>query len=326
MNNGKPDAEELVVKAQFFIPIEPKEKNLRNIQNRLAQILMEEGFYTEDAPMPYMRTDRTMEFIRIPPSPESSGWQKIKKRFGFGDDNPHQILRERENFLEGLGRLVEDTPFRIVLRFKTFQGDEIEGYEVFVESTPAILQQYRQLDIPSDYNYNIDNIVRQNKSEIKRIFGRLELEATQGPYTEAESLDTRLSESIVNKLNEHQYGQTAVQYVNEGNQCLKQNLLHAALSCYILGIEWLILHYRATEENEDLVKQQQKGEIGPVYFDDLVDKIREDAAASQKTMNKLEKFHKAERRWMAHHKSGELQRQDVENVRSTLLQLSEELS
>jgi hypothetical protein len=78
-------------------------------------------------------------------------------------------------------------------------------------------------------------------------------------------------------------------------------------------------------DEEDFVEQQQKGEIGPVYFSDLVEELREATAASQKTISKLENFNRAERRWMAHHKSGDLQRQDVENVRSTLLRLSDEL-
>lgn len=206
MGNGEPNAEELIVKAQYFLPIEPTEDNLRKIQNRLTQIMNEEGFYTDDAPAPFLTIDRTMEFLKIPPQGKNNRWEKLKQFLGLEDeDNPHDILTDREKFLDGLGRLVEDTPFRIVFRFKTFHGEEIEGYELFVESTPALLQQYRQLNPPSDFNYNVDNVVGQNKREIKRILGRLELEPPHGPYTEAESLDTRLSEPTVNKLNEHRY-------------------------------------------------------------------------------------------------------------------------
>ena len=326
MENGEPNAEELIVKAQYFFPIEPTEDNLRRIQNRLAQIMMEEGFHTDDAPFPYLTLDRTMEFVKIPPAGENTRWENLKERLGFGqEDNPRERLADRNEFLDGLGRLVDDVPFRIVFRFKTFHGEEVEGYEVFVESTPALLQKYRQLQPHPDYSYNIDNVVDWNKREIKRILGRLELEPTHGPYTEAEALDTRLLESTVNQLSEHQYGQAAVQYINEGDQCLQQSLLNAALSCYIQGIEWVILYYKATEEDEDLVEKQQRGEISPVYFKDLVEEISEDTAASQKTISKLNNFNSTERRWVAHHKSGQLERQDVENVRSTLLRLTDEL-
>lgn len=267
MENGHPNSKQLIVKAQYFLPIEPTEENLRRIQNRLTRIMMEEGFYTEDAPYPYLAADRTMDFLRIPPAGQKSGWEKLKGSLGFGgNDDPREILTSRDEFLDGLGRLVDEAPFRIVFRFKTFLGDEVEGYDVFVESTPVLLQKYHQLNPPRDYSYNIENVVDHNKREIKRILGRLELEPTLGPYTEAESLDTRLSESTVSNLNQDQYGRTAIQYVNEGDQCLQQNLLHAALSCYIQAIEWVILHYKATEDEEDLVEKQKNSEIGPVFF------------------------------------------------------------
>jgi hypothetical protein len=288
--------------------------------------MMEEGFYTDDTPLPFMTIDRTMEFLKVPPASENSIWENLKESLGFGEQkDPRERLTNTDEFLDGLGRLVDDYPFRIVFRFKTFHGEEVEGYDIFVESTPVLLQKYRQLNPHSDYSYNIDNIVDQNKREITRILGRLELEPTHGPYTEAESLDTRLSEETVNKLNKHQYGRTAVQYVNEGDQCLQQNLLHAALSCYIQAIEWSILHYKITEEDTDLIEAQQKGETGYLQFIHLVQKIQGDGSISQKTSSKLENMNNAERRWMAHHKSGQLERQDVENVRSTLFRLTDEL-
>jgi len=326
MGTGQPDSEELIVKAQYFFPIDPTEDNLRKIQNRLTQIMMEEGFYTDDTPLPYMTIDRTMEFIRVPPASKNSKLENIKEFLGFDENKePRERLTNTDEFLDGLGRLVDDYPFKIAFRFKTFQGEETEGYDIFVESTPVLLQKYRQLNPHSDYSYNIDNVVDQNKRELKRILGRLELEPTHGPYTEAESLDTRLSEDTVNQLNEHQYGRTAVQYVNEGDQCLQQNLLHAALSCYIQSIEWSILHYKITEEDTDLIESQQKGETGYLQFIHLVQKIQGDGSISQKTSSKLENINNAERRWMAHHKSGKLERQDVENVRSTLFRLTDEL-
>jgi len=159
---------------------------------------------------------------------------------------------------------------------------------------------------------------------MQRIMGRFELEPIRGPYTEAQMLDSGISEKVVGELNGHEYGKTAIQYVNEGDQSLQQNLLHAALSCYVLAIEWVIIHHKATAEGEDLVEEQQQGERGPVYFSDLVDEL-DGAVVSQKTAGKLDAINSTERRWMAHHKKGELKEADVESVRATLLRLSEEL-
>ena len=66
MESGEPRSEELIVKAQYFLSIDPTAENLRSIQNRLTQILMQEGYYTNNAPLPYVAVDRTMEFIKIP--------------------------------------------------------------------------------------------------------------------------------------------------------------------------------------------------------------------------------------------------------------------
>lgn len=326
MGSGEPNADELIVKAQYFFPIEPTEENLRSVQNRLAQIMMEEGFDTSDAPMPYLAIDRSMEFLKIPPAGENSWWGKLQDTLGLsGDEDPRERLRNSDKYLEGLGKMVDEVPFRVVFRFKTFHGEDVEGYDVFIESIPVLLQKYRQLQPYPDYDYNIDNVVGENKREIRRILGRLELEPTHGPYTEAESLDSRLSEQTVEKLDSHQYGRTTVQYVNEGDQCLQQNMLHAALSCYIQAIEWAILHHKVTEDDEDLIEQQQSGEIGPVYFKELVSEVDDVTEVSQKTVSKLKNFNSTERRWIAHHKSGQLERQDVENVRFTLLRLTDEL-
>jgi hypothetical protein len=323
METEEPSAKELVVKAQYFLPIEPEEDNLRSIQNRLIDIMRQEGFRNRSAPSPLLPADRTMKFFRRPPPKKKSGWEKFKAKYLPGG-NGHQDPFE-DNFPEGLRDLRKDVPFRVVFRFKTFSGEDIEGYDLFVESTPVLLQRHHQLGLPEGYSYSVENIVDQNKREIQNILGHLELEPTQGPYTEAEKLETQLDEGTVEELEQHQYGRTAIKYINEGDQCLKQNLLHAALSCYIQGIEWTILYYKIAEEDTDLIEQQQSGETGYLDFINLVDKVKSNNTVSQKTVSKLNNINESERRWMAHHKSGQLERQDVENVRTTLLRLTDEL-
>ena len=319
----EPSSKQLVVKAQYFVPIEPGEKNLRSVQNRLIEIMRQEGFRNRTAPSPLSPPDRTIKFFRRPPRKEKSGWKKFKEKYLPGS-NDHQDPFEN-NFPEGLRDLRKDIPFRVVFRFKTFSGEDVEGYDLFVESTPVLLQRHHQIGLPESYSYSVENIVDQNKREIQNILGHLELEPTQGPYTEAEKLETQLDEGAIEELEHHQYGRTAIKYINEGDQCLKQNLLHAALPCYIQGIEWTILHHKITEEDTDLIEEQKSGETGYLDFINLVDKIKSKSTVSQKTTSKLKNINNSERRWMAHHKSGQLKRQDVENVRATLLRLADEL-
>jgi len=66
MGSRQPKTKELIVKAEYFVGIEPTEENPRNLQNKLIQIMREEGFETDNVVLPYVPTDRTLEFIRIP--------------------------------------------------------------------------------------------------------------------------------------------------------------------------------------------------------------------------------------------------------------------
>ncbi len=323
METGEPSSKELVVKARCFLPMEPEEENLVRLQDRLTDVMRQEGFRRGTPSFPLSPADRTLKFFRRPPSKEKSGWEKFKETILPVDNG--RVDPFDENFPEGLRDLRKDIPFRVVFRFKTSSTEEVEGYELFVESTPVLLQRYRQLGLPEDYSYSVENIVDQNKREIRNILGHLELEPTRGPYTEAESLETKLDEETVEDLEKHRYGRNATKFIDEGDQCLKQNLLHAALSCYIQGIEWAILNYKITEEQTDLVEEQKNGETGPLFFSNLVDKIEHNTPTSQKTISKLNNINSSERRWAAHHKSGQLERQDVENVRTTLLRLCGEL-
>jgi len=325
MSGKGPNSRELVTKAQYFLPIPTEEKRLRAIQNKLARIMEQNGYQQTDYdPIMSSPAPRTMDFIFLPPAPEKSWFEKLIAKLRFNNGSKREGTGHDE-FLEGLERLRDDIPFRINFRFKTFEGEDNEGYDVFIESTPVLLQKYRQLDLPEDYSYDKEDIIDQNSREIQQIMGKLELEPLRGPYTEEQRLDTKLSEEIISELDRHQYGRTAVQFINEGDQCYKQNLLHAALSCYILGIEWLIIWHKSVIDEVDLVEEQKNNDCGPVFFSDLVDEL-EGTAASQKTISKLRNFNSAERRWIAHHKFGETKQDDVDNVRSTVLRLAKELN
>jgi hypothetical protein len=264
-----------------------------------------------------------MDFRRSQiPQSDPSFTDRVKRTLSFNGDSD-STLSTRE-FLNGLERVRDDLPFRLVFYFKSVDG-EAEGFDVVVESTPSLLQKARQLDLSSNYSHNVADVVDENKREITRIMGRFGVEPTIGPYTDAEIIQPQLPEDSIQKLERHEYGQKALQYIEEGDQCLQQNLLHAALSCYIHGIEWAILHYKVSDEGIDLV-EEQRTEDKHFTFNHLVAKIRNGTPASQKTISKLENMNLAERRWAAHHKTGALERSDAENVRSTLIRVTEEFT
>lgn len=58
--------------------------------------------------------------------------------------------------------------------------------------------------------------------------------------------------------------------------------------------------------------------VGDNGSPNLLDVLTDYVTLDQKTINRIEDLKRAERRWMAHHKSGEVLRDEVESVRSRL--------
>ena len=190
--SSKPDAEELIVKARFFAPMEVEEDNLRKFQRELVRTLQQEGYRQSDTdPTPWGPTQRTMDFHLydgVPIEEENSVSKRVKNFFASGRSVEQQKI-SKEEFLKGLEKVRDDLPFRLIFHFKTYQDEEIEGYDIEVESIPALLQKYRQLPIGEDYEYNRNNIINENKRELKRIMGKFGLEPLNGPACEAKMKD-----------------------------------------------------------------------------------------------------------------------------------------
>lgn len=320
-----PSRHEAVVKARYFLPVETEDKNLKRIQDKLALYLRQEGYTQTDVDIDiFGPRQRTITFARSSiPQRKPSLLSKAKSWFGSDKRNELPEMTEKD-FLDSLERMRDDIPFRFVFHFKSTQLEDQPGYDVLIESTPALLQKFRQLSLSEEYSYNLKDVVEENKSEVRRIMGKLELEPYAGPYTETEIVEPILVDEFIELLEQDTYGRNAIQYLTEGDQCLQNRLLHAALSCYIQAIEWVILYYKITVENVDLV-EIQKEDDNYFTFDDLVQKIVHGTPVKQKTLEKLNNINTAERRWAAHHKEGEITRVDVNNVRSTLFRLIEDL-
>jgi hypothetical protein len=225
--SNKPDAEELIVKACFFAPMEVEEDNLRKFQRELIRTLQQEGYRQSDTdPIPWGSTQRTMDFHLydgVPIEEENSISERVKDFFGFGR-NADQRKISKEEFLKGLAKVRDDLPYRFIFHFKTYQDEEIEGYDIEVESIPALLQKYRQLSIGEDYEYNISNVVNENKRELKRIMGKFGLEPLRGPASEAnmENENQNMSSDPANLFN--QYSVTAqLQAIVEPDEQIHQD-------------------------------------------------------------------------------------------------------
>lgn len=319
------DPDELIVKGDYFLPVEHDEEVLTRIKRLFAETLLQDGYRQVDPDInPFGPASRTMTFqleIHVPDPPL---WFRIRKRLVLTTEAQEMDVRT-DQYMEKVGRKRPDIPFEIELHFRTITLQDDEGYEVEVVARPTLLQlQHHQL-LSEDKEYDVKSAVTTTKHRIKRYMRKVEAQTFREPYTEAELLDTALASEYRDVLRETEYGRTAIQYIDEGDMCFRRENLHAALSCYIHAIEWSIIDYLDRTDDVDVIEHEQEDSDIYYGYKNLVDKIRNNTPTSQRTMNFLDKLNGAERRWIAHHKSGDTVESDVDNVRERVFVLIDEL-
>lgn len=134
-----------------------------------------------------------------------------------------------------------------------------------------------------------------------------------------------LTQDRCETLEETAYGNEVLEHVRDGDSCYRKRLWHPAMVMYIHAYEWLVIAYLKDREGVDIIDREQKGQ--EVYYSlagrspSLIDELTNHIDLDQKTISRIESMNRAERRWMAHHKSGETLKQDVDAVRARLAKL-----
>lgn len=323
--NTGPDPDNFLVKAVYALP-DTTEKKLQRFQNLLGDRLYPQGYVRTSGVgiYPSEVAPRTIEYhYDISPDTKKPLSLRIKDIFGLNIDDEMKA-RFQDNYLRELRRIADHIPFQISLYFWKVSEEDFDGFHFEIETTPALLQKYRQLELSADYTFNSKDIVKENKRWIEnqmRSFGLLPL---SGPYVEAERVEQSISGNQRTSLGSTDFGRSILTYLDEGDGCLERSYLHASLSCYIHAIEWAIITYWMREKGEDLISQQVE-DGSPIYYRQLTSKLKDGTPAKQRTIEALQKYNEVERRWIAHHREGELRRTRVESVRETLLVLIDEL-
>lgn len=253
-------------------------------------------------------------------TPKLPNYLRIKKALGL-DIGREQTAVRTKTYLESLKGFRDDIPIRLDFTFQPIGDEDSGGFDVKIVSTPALLEKSRRGVLPKSHSYNIDDVVQENKDEVNHIIASCVSEPYRGPLTDSEILEPIIKKAAEEFLNEHAYGRPVIKYYNQGDHSLSYDLLHAALSSYIHAIEWAIILHMKLGEDVDLIQQQKQGD--PVYFIDLVKEVESDI--SQITYESLQSYNQAERRWIAHHREGEVPRTRVEDVRETFGRLVQEL-
>lgn len=152
--------------------------------------------------------------------------------------------------------------------------------------------------------------------------------AAYGLPSGSSDLPDLVSEDVRQKLQDLKYGVEVIKHIEDGDACLENNLWQPALGSYIHAIEWAFIAYLESEQDLDVIQKEQQG---GVYYNlagghhSLLDEVTDNVNLSQKTVSSITSMNQAERRWMAHHKSGETLGYDVMGLRSRLGTILKEL-
>ncbi len=128
-------------------------------------------------------------------------------------------------------------------------------------------------------------------------------------------------------LQQTKYGSEILDHVEEGDKCYRNRLWHSALTSYIHAFEWTAIAYLEQTTEVDIIEEEQNGN----YYNfagghnSILAELTEHANLDQKTVSKIESMNRAERRWMAHHKSGQTLQDDVDQIRTRLAEFVETL-
>jgi len=161
----------------------------------------------------------------------------------------------------------------------------------------------------------------QNKDNLKKFRKFLE---------EIAHSDTKLEKVIDDRIKKilegTKYGKEVIKHVRDGDKCYKNGLIHPALGSYIHAFEWAIISYLESKENVDIIEEEKNGKGEPYLFKNLLDTLlRYNKNIDQKTITKLKEINRAERRWIAHHKSGKTLTEEVKAIRARLKEFLENL-
>lgn len=315
-----PDPDEHIVQASYEFPIEHGDvETLRDAKGFIRDKLRQKGYEQTDFHFDASGgTPFAMTFEKTLLTPTPGHWWKIKEKLGLTTRKDFEVTHH----LKTLGRVREDIPFTIHFRFKPSNRDGREFFELHIESTPMVIQQYRQGVLGS---YDTTNIVHTSKQEIRQLIDKMGLKPLRRPYTQAELLQPTLEPTLRDRLENSEYGRATIQYIDEADKSLQRRYVFAALNCYILGIEWAIISYFNLQNERDLIEEGMEERRHGYYFGDLVNILEDDDVASQTTIDSLGKIGETERHWMAHHKSGEITREDIQPIKKRLGVLLEEL-
>jgi len=301
-----------IVTANYFISIDSEELD-RTIENVVA--VMEAHGYTPRQPNKLLYNPKMLTFDHVLVDRHSSndddnGILDYFSRLGSSSDGS-----DEDAYLNALKTSRGEHPFEVKVRFRPSTYDDIEGYSVEFISKPAGLLRESRIHDPEEYDQQ--RAVRESKEVIEDISIDLNLYTVQPPHSQADSFESVLAKEDREILQSLDYGEEVISYSDEGDECLRYDLLHSGLSCYIHAIEWTIIAYLTEDTDIDPIEKQKNEPDTQLNYPMLVQLLEHHADVSQITLEDLESL-RTDRYRMAHHREGQLLSSNVETVKERL--------
>ena len=133
-------------------------------------------------------------------------------------------------------------------------------------------------------------------------------------------IEPLLSDETREQLSDSEFGQEVITHIEKGDECFAYQLWHPALGMYIHAFEWAAIAYLNSEAGINIIEREKDGQ----YYNfaggqhSILDELKNHADINQTTISKIEGLNQTERRWMAHHKSGDVLKSDAKSLRSRL--------
>lgn len=163
--------------------------------------------------------------------------------------------------------------------------------------------------------YNCGNDLPWRPPKWKRILRKL----PSGPQSPSPR-GTILTEDIREALKQMKYGHEVTEHIRDGAKAYRRRQWHQALGSYIHALEWAAITYLEAQADLDIIERENEGE----YYsfakgeNNLLDELQKHVELDQKTVSAIRSMNQAQRRWMAHHKTGSTLREEADAVRARL--------
>ncbi|OYT60804.1 hypothetical protein B6U81_04350, partial [Thermoplasmatales archaeon ex4484_30] len=105
-------------------------------------------------------------------------------------------------------------------------------------------------------------------------------------------------------------------------KCIEHGILHPALSSFVHAIEWTLVTGLKIK-GKDIIKEERKKKR--YHLSNLIEESHRQGIISDKMYDRLKNFNQTQRRWAAHHKTGDVIEKDMKDVTELFKELVNEI-